>query len=82
MSEMRVMARDLRDRLYELPGIRKVQLHGVHEEQVFLKFSATRLAQFGITAGEIINTLVEQNVVMPGGQVDAAEQNVDREPHR
>ncbi|WP_455199984.1 efflux RND transporter permease subunit, partial [Kaarinaea lacus] len=76
MSEMRIVARDLRDRLYELPGIRKVQLHGVHEEQVFLKFSATRLAQFGITAGELVNTLVQQNVVLPGGRVDASEQNV------
>ena len=76
MADMRVVARDIRDRLYELPGIRKVELHGVHEEQVFLKFSATRLAQFGITAGEIVNTLVEQNIVLPGGRVDAAQQNV------
>ena len=57
-------------------GIRKVQLHGVHEEQVFLRFSATRLAQFGITAAEIIATLEAQNVVLPGGRIDAAEQNV------
>jgi multidrug efflux pump subunit AcrB len=76
MADMRVVARDIRDRLYELPGIRKVELHGVHEEQVFLKFSATRLAQFGITAGEIVNTLVEQNIVLPGGRIDAAQQNV------
>lgn len=76
MADMRIVARDLRDRLYELPGIRKVQLHGVHEEQVFLNFSATRLAQFGITAGDIVNTLVEQNIVLPGGRVDAAEQAV------
>ncbi|MGI9321393.1 MAG: efflux RND transporter permease subunit [Thiogranum sp.] len=76
MGEMRVVARDVRDRLFELPGIRKVQLHGVQEEQVFLQFSATRLAQFGITANEIINTLIEQNIVLPGGQVDAARLNV------
>jgi multidrug efflux pump subunit AcrB len=76
MADMRLVARDLRDRLYELPGIRKIDLYGVHEEQVFLKFSATRLAQFGITAGQIVNTLVEQNVVLPGGRVDAAQQNV------
>jgi multidrug efflux pump subunit AcrB len=76
MADMRVVARDLRDRLYELSGIRKIDLYGVHEEQVFLKFSATRLVQFGITAGEIVNTLVEQNIVLPGGRVDAARQNV------
>jgi multidrug efflux pump subunit AcrB len=76
MADMRLVARDLRDRLYELPGVRKIQLHGVHEEQVFLKFSASRLAQFGITAGEIINTLVEQNIVLPGGRVAATKQDV------
>ncbi len=76
MADMRVVARDLRDRLYEVPGTRKIELHGVHEERIFLKFSAARLAQFGIMPGEIINTLVEQNIVMPGGQVDAAKQNV------
>ena len=37
MAEMRIVARDVRDRLYELPGIRKIELYGVHEEQVFLK---------------------------------------------
>ena len=76
MAEMRIVARDIRDRLYELPGIRKVELFGVHEEQIFLKYSATRLAQLGITFGEIINTLVEQNIVLPGGRVDSAEQRV------
>jgi multidrug efflux pump subunit AcrB len=76
MSEMRVAARDIRDRLYELPGIRKIELFGVHEEQVFLKFSTSRLARLGISAAEIVNTLVEQNIVLPGGRVDAAEQNV------
>ena len=76
MADMRIVARDLRDRLHELSGIRRIDLHGVHEEQVFLNFSATRLAQFGFTAGQIVNTLVEQNIVLPGGQVDAAAQNV------
>jgi multidrug efflux pump subunit AcrB len=76
MSEMRVVARDIRDRLYELPGIRKVELHGVHEEKVFLKFSAAQLAQFGISAREIFSTLETQNIIMPGGMIDAAEQNV------
>ena len=76
MSEMRLVARELRDRLYELPGIRKVQLHGVHEEQVFLKFSAFRLAQLGVSASEIITTMESQNVVLPGGRIDAAAQTV------
>ena len=71
MAEMRLVARDVRDRLYELDGIRKVELFGVQEEQVFLKFSNAKLSQFGITPGEVVRTLRRQNIILPGGNIDA-----------
>ena len=80
MAEMRLVARDIRDRLYELEGVRKVELYGVQTEQVYLKFSTTKLSQFGISSREIIDTLLRQNVILPGGQVDAAGQGVIIEP--
>ena len=80
MAEMRVAARDIRDRLYELPGIRKIELYGVHEEQVYLKFSTTKLAQFGIRGRQVMDTLVSQNVVLPGGTVDVDELELIVEP--
>lgn len=80
MAEMRVVARDIRDRLYEIRGVRKIDLYGVHQEQVFLDFSPTRLAQIGITGQAVIDTLVRQNVVLPGGSFDAAQQDVIVEP--
>jgi multidrug efflux pump subunit AcrB len=80
MAEMRIVARDIRDRLYELAGVRKIELYGVHEEQIFLDFSTTRLAQFGITGEQVINTLREQNVILPGGTFDAANQDIIVEP--
>ncbi len=80
MAEMRLVARDIRDRLYELKGVRKVELYGVQEEQVFLKFSMAKISQFGISLGEINDTLIQQNVVLPGGRIDAAEQDIIVEP--
>ena len=80
MAEMRLVARDVRDRLYELPGIRKIELYGVHDERVYLKFSSSKLAQFGIRGREIIDTLISQNVVLPGGAVDVDELEVIVEP--
>jgi multidrug efflux pump subunit AcrB len=71
MAEMRLVARDIRDRLYELDGIRKVELFGVQDEQVTLKFSNAKLSQFGVSPGEVIDTLVRQNIILPGGSVDA-----------
>lgn len=76
MGEMRIVARDVRDRLYSLRGIRKVELFGVQEEQVRLKFSNTKLSQFGLTPEEIFSGLIQQNVVLPGGSIDTAGQNI------
>ncbi len=70
MAEMRLVARDVRDRLYELDGIRKVELYGVQEEQVFLRFSNAKLASFGISMADVVDTLRRQNVVLPGGSLD------------
>jgi multidrug efflux pump subunit AcrB len=80
MAEMRLVARDIRDRLYELDGIRKIELYGIQEEQVFLTFSSAKLEQFGVTGQTMMDTLVQQNVVLPGGRVDAAGQDVIVEP--
>ncbi|TDJ18824.1 MAG: efflux RND transporter permease subunit [Gammaproteobacteria bacterium] len=80
MGEMREAARDIRDRLYELDGIRKVELWGVHEEQVFLEFSTAKLAQLGVSIQDIIQTLRKQNVVLPGGRYTIAGQDVIIEP--
>ncbi len=80
MAEMRLKARDIRDRLYELQGIRKIELYGVQEEQVFLTFSTAKIEQFGITGRDILTTLVKQNVVLPSGRIDAAGQDIIVEP--
>jgi len=76
MAEMRLVARDVRDRLYELRGVRKIELFGVQEEQVRLKFSNTKLSQFGLTPEEIFSGLVQQNVILPGGSIDTSGQNI------
>lgn len=76
LAEMREVAIDLRDRLYELPGIRQVELHGVHPERIFLKFSSTSLAQFGISVEQVTNTLVTQNIVLPAGRVSSSDLDV------
>ncbi|MGB5293275.1 MAG: efflux RND transporter permease subunit [Lysobacterales bacterium] len=80
MDEMRDTAWDLRDRLYELEGIRKIELWGVHDERVFLEYSSAKLAQLGVSIQDIIQTLTDQNVVLPGGLFDVAGENLIIEP--
>ena len=80
MAEMRPVARDIRDWLYDLQGIRKVELWGIQEEQIFLKYSSTTLYQKGISIGEIVDALEQQNIILPGGVVDADGRDLIIEP--
>jgi multidrug efflux pump subunit AcrB len=80
MEEMRQVAWDVRDRLYELDGIRKIELWGVHEERVFLEYSSAKLAQLGVSSQDIVQTLIEQNVVLPGGRFEVAGEDLIIEP--
>ena len=80
MEEMREVAWDIRDRLYELEGIRKIEFWGVHEERVFLEYSSAKLAQLGVSVQDIVQTLIEQNVVLPGGRFEVAGEDLIIEP--
>ncbi len=72
LEELRDVAFDLRDRIGVFSGVKKVELFGVQDEEVLLKFSNARLAQFGVSPRVIAQTLRNQNVVLPGGRFDMA----------
>jgi len=80
LAEMRQVARDTRDRLYALKGIQKVELYGIQEERIYLEFSNSKMAKFGLTPGIINQTLKEQNILLPGGKVNVFGQEVIIEP--
>ncbi|MBX3607634.1 MAG: efflux RND transporter permease subunit [Piscinibacter sp.] len=79
-AELADTADAIREQLYGLPGVMKIELFGVQDERVFLEFSRSRLAQLGIDPDAVINTLRTQNVILPGGSVDAAGQVFVLEP--
>jgi multidrug efflux pump subunit AcrB len=80
LAEMRDAARDIRDALTVLPGVKKVDLHAVQEERIFLEVSNARLAELGLDPTQLIGTLQEQNVILTGGRVDIGDQRIALEP--
>ena len=80
LAEMRIAARDLRNQLYSLKGIRRIELFGVQDQRVFLELSNAKLAEFGISPRVVIQTLQQQNIIMPGGLIDVKGQDVVVEP--
>ena len=70
--EMREAAKELRRIVYAtVPGVRKVDLYGVEEQKVYVEFDNIRISQLGIDPNEIVSSITQQNVILPGGRVEA-----------
>ena len=54
--------------LQRLPIVAKVQRAGVLPEQIYLEYSAQRVASFGLQPSKIKDVLSARNITAPGGQ--------------
>ncbi|MFG6456012.1 efflux RND transporter permease subunit [Roseateles sp. BYS96W] len=70
-GELREQARQLRDRLYQLPGVERVTLHGLRDEQVEVSLDLPALAAQGLTPTAVADALARSNIVAPAGFVNA-----------
>jgi multidrug efflux pump subunit AcrB len=80
MAELNAQAEDLQDALGALPDVARVELYGVQSERIWLTFNPHFLAQFGLTTASVVDALRRQNVILPGGTVNAAGQRIVIEP--
>ena len=80
LEDMRRVARDVRRQLDALKGVETIELFGVQQERIFLDVSNTRLARLGIQPNVIVDTLRAQNLILPGGVINADGQNIIIEP--
>lgn len=80
LAEMRTNAKYLRNQLYRVNGVRKVSLFGVEPERIFVEVDNIRLAQYGIKASDITDAISRQNIVLPGGIIQANGESFYVEP--
>ncbi len=72
LAEMRDVTRDVRDRLYTLDGVKRVQTLGIQEERIYLETISSEVAQLGVAPQSLVGSLIGQNVIQPGGQISAS----------
>lgn len=70
MAEMQESARQIRERLNLLEGIKKIEMTGEQEERIYLEVSNAKAAQLGIDTGSIGRVLRQQNILLPGGMLN------------
>jgi multidrug efflux pump len=69
-GEIREQARKMRDDLLKLPGVERVSLHGVRDEQVQIVLDVQALAAKGLTPSAVASAVARRNVIAPAGFVE------------
>src|SRR3546814_5979162 len=57
MEEMSSVTRDVRDKLRTVPGVRRIDLHGLRPQRVYMEASVAKLAQLGISLGAVLRAV-------------------------
>lgn len=78
--ELKEFAKDIRDDLVKLPDASEVEIVGTQEEQIYVEFENARLAEIGLTAGQLQSIIASTNIVFPGGQVSLENERIVLEP--
>ena len=79
-AELETYARDLRDDLIKLPDAAEVRISGIQEERIYLQFNDARLAELGLSAQKIKNSIASTNIVFSGGEVSLEDERLVLEP--
>lgn len=71
LPELYEYAKDLQRELVTVDGVSKVILNGVQDEVIYVEYSPARLTELGLSSGQIAQILEGQNLVTPGGSIQA-----------
>nr|WP_241664522.1 efflux RND transporter permease subunit [Ningiella ruwaisensis] len=70
MAEQFDMAQYLRDKLYQIPNTKTIDILGAQPERVYIQLSNTKFSTLGISPRDIQQSLSQQNIIEGGGQLD------------
>ncbi len=75
-NELKEYADDLRDDLIALDDAAKVIIGGTVDERIYVEYNDAKLAQVGLTSGQLQSIISESNIIIPSGQINLAEERI------
>ncbi|HEU4551335.1 MAG TPA: efflux RND transporter permease subunit [Chitinophaga sp.] len=70
-DKLKYYAEKLQDELEKLPPLKNVEIHGLPQQQVRVELDLGKLAQLNLPVGNVINSLQNETISIPGGSIDA-----------
>ena len=68
-AALKQTARSFRDELLKLPGVSRVELNGVRDDEIYVDVRPDRMLEYDITFEEIAAAIRSENVDISGGQL-------------
>jgi multidrug efflux pump subunit AcrB len=69
-AELEALARELKDSLKTLPGIRTAESWAIPERELRVAVDLKRLAELGLTPGQVVQAVQSDNANIPAGSID------------
>ncbi len=79
-AELKEIADDTRNELLLIEEVAKVDIAGAQKERVFVEFNNARLAELGISPGQLKSILDARNIIFPGGEIFTSDEQIVLEP--
>lgn len=73
LIRLKKIAEDMQDDIEMVSGVLEVELLGGLEREIRVEFDSNRLAAYGLTMSEIVQTVTQNNKNTPGGSIDIGE---------
>ncbi|MGB0722852.1 MAG: efflux RND transporter permease subunit [Gammaproteobacteria bacterium] len=79
-AELSEVADEVRSDLLALPDSAKVDILGEQDERVFVEYDNARLAELGLSPGQLLQALSARNIVISGGEFRLGDERISLEP--
>ncbi|MCA9728140.1 MAG: efflux RND transporter permease subunit, partial [Candidatus Eisenbacteria bacterium] len=79
-AELDDVADEIREELLRQSQVAKVVIYGNQEERVFVEYNNARLAEVGLSPGQLKSILESRNIIIPGGSIITGGEEIVLEP--
>ncbi|WP_205727990.1 efflux RND transporter permease subunit [Flammeovirga pectinis] len=79
-AELKKYADLLRNDLISLEDAAKVEINGVQEERVFIKYDNAKLKSYGLTSSTLKSIISSTNILNSGGEINVEDERIVLEP--